>query len=141
MSSSVIIVYCLLIYTRLTICTDNHLLLHPLIASLSTETAAFVSFRLLRRQLVLFWMHSDVLFCFSLLSFSQSSASPSFIVARRGLSFAHFCFSCHRLPFSRLLHLPVAVAGFLVVLLFRRQPLIRLLQLVVGLPLVYFSFS
>ena len=89
------------------------LLLHPLIARLSTETAAFVSFWHLRRQRVCFWMHSDIHFCFLSLSLSPSSASPSFvaarpsfIVARRGLSFAHFCFSCHRLPFSRLLRLP-----------------------------------
>ena len=47
-----------------------------------------------------------------------------FLVARRGLSFAHFCFSRRRLPFSRLLCLPVAVVGFLVVLLFRHRPLI-----------------
>ena len=48
------------------------------------------------------------------------------------------------LPFSRLLRLPVAVVGFLVVLLFRRWPLIRSLQLVVaivGLPLVFTSAS
>ena len=120
-------------------------MLHPLIAWLSTETAAFVSFRLLRRQRVCFWMHSDVHFCFSSLSFSLSSASPSFVVARHGLSFAHFCFSCCRLPFSRLLRLPFAVVGFLVVSLFRHQPLIRSLQLlvvaIVDLPLVNFSFS
>ena len=48
------------------------------------------------------------------------------------------------LPFSRLLRLPVAVVGFLVVLLFRLRPLIRSLQLVVaivGLPLVFTSAS
>ena len=84
-------------------------MLHPLIARLSTETAAFLSFRLLRCQHVCFWMHSDVHFCFSSLSFSLSSASPSFVVACRGLKSAHFCFtrrhlaiqsftspSCHR---------------------------------------------
>ena len=128
---------------------SNHLrgdllLLHPLIARLSTETAAFVSFWLLRRQRVCFWMHSDVHFCFSSLSFSPSSDSPSFVVARRGLSFAHLCFSRRRLPFSRLLRLPVAIVGFLVVLLFRHQHLIRSLQhlvTIIGLPLVNFSFS
>ena len=48
------------------------------------------------------------------------------------------------LPFSRLLRLPVAVVGFLVILLFHRRPLIRSLQLVVaivGLPLVFTSAS
>ena len=48
------------------------------------------------------------------------------------------------LPFSRLLRLPVAVVGFLVVLLFCRPPLVRSLQLVVaivGLPLVFTSAS
>ena len=99
-------------------------MLHPLIASLSTETAAFCSFWLLRRQRVCFWMHSDAHFCFSSLSSSPSSASPSFVVARRGLSFAHFCFSRRCLPFSRLLHLPIAVVGFLVILLFHHRPLI-----------------
>ena len=82
---------------RLTICEENLFLLHPLIARLSTETAAFVSFRILHRQRVCFWMHSDVHFCFSSLSFSLSSLSPSFVVARHGLSFAHFCFSRRRL--------------------------------------------
>ena len=72
-------------------------MLHPLIARHSTETAAFVSFRLLCHQSICFWMYSDVRFCFSSLSFSLSSASPSFVVARRGLSFAHFCFSRRRL--------------------------------------------
>ena len=104
-----------LIYAFLTICAEDLLLLHPLIAMLSTETVAFVSFRLLRRQRVCFWMHSDVHFCFSSLLFSPSSASPSFVVACRGLSFARFCFSLCRLPFSRLLCLPVTVVGFLFV--------------------------
>ena len=79
------VVYFLIIYARLTICAENLFLLHPLIARLSTEAAAFFAFRLLRRQLVCFWMHSDVHFCFSSLSFSLSSASPSFVVARHGL--------------------------------------------------------
>ena len=79
------VVYFLLIYARLTICAVNLFLLHPLIARLSTETAPVFSFRILRRQLVCFWMHSDVHFCFSSLSFSLSSASPSFVVARHGL--------------------------------------------------------
>ena len=70
------VVYCLLIYAWLTLCADNLLLLPLLIARLSTETAAFVSFRLLRRQHVCFWMYSDVRFCFSSQSFSPSSASP-----------------------------------------------------------------
>ena len=92
-----IVVYCLLIYARLTICEENLLLLHPLIARLSTETAAFVFFRILHRQHVCFWMHSDVHFCFSSLSYSLSSLSPSFVVAHHCLSFAHFCFSHCRL--------------------------------------------
>ena len=87
------VVYYLLIYACLIIYSENLLLLHPLIARLSTEKATSVSFRLSCRQRVCFWMHSDVHFCFSSLSFSQLSASPSFFAARRGLSFAHFCFS------------------------------------------------
>ena len=93
----------LVIYTCLTICTENLLLLHPLIARLSSETAAFFfAFRLLRRQLVCFWMHSDDHFCFSSLPFSLSSASPSFVVARHGISFAHFCFSRRRLAIQSI---------------------------------------
>ena len=42
-------------------------------------------------------MHSDVHFCFLSLSFSLSSASPSFVVPRHGPSFSHFCFSHRRL--------------------------------------------
>ena len=113
------------------------LLLHPLIARFSTETAAFVSFRLLRLQHVYFWMHSDVHFCFSSLSFSTLSAVAAF----HSLTFASFAIA---LPFSRILRLPVAVVGCLVILLFSRRPLIRSLQLVVAivdLPLVNFSFS
>ena len=72
-------------------------MLHPLIAKLSTEKAAFVSFRLLHCQHVCFWMHSDVHFRFSSLSFSLSSASPSFVVIRRGLLFTYFCLSRRRL--------------------------------------------
>ena len=96
--------YCCLIYASLTICVENLFLLRPLIARL-TETAVFFAFRLLRRQLVCFWMHSDVHFCFSSLSFSLSSASPSFVVARHGLfilsllllppSPCHSVVSCH----------------------------------------------
>ena len=77
---------------HLTICTENLILLHPLIARFSTERAGFFSFRLHRRQRVCFWMHSDIHFCFSSLSFSLSSASSPFVVACHGLSFAHFCF-------------------------------------------------
>ena len=89
-----------LIYASLTICTENLLLLHLLIARLSTETAALVSFWFLRRQRFCFWMHSDVRF--SSLSCSPPSASPSFVVTRHGHSFIHFSFSspsltCHSL--------------------------------------------
>ena len=103
-----------------------------------------IAFRLLHRQHVCFWMHSDVHFCFSSLSFSLLSASPSFVVTRHRLSFAHSASPAVALPFSHLVRLPVAVVDFLIVLLFRRQHLIHSLQLVVaiaGLPLVYFSFS
>ena len=122
---------------RLTICSENLLLLHPLIARLSTETAAFVSFRLLRLQRVCFWMHSDVNFCFSSLSFSPLSPVTAF----HSLTSASFAIV---LRFSRILRLLVAVVSCLVIWLFRRQPLILSLQLVVdivGLPLVNFSFS
>ena len=123
---------------------ENLLLLHSLIARLSSEIAAFFAFRHFRRQLVCLWMHSDVHFCFPLLSFSlcqplYRSLSP--ITAFHSLTSAS---SAVALQFSHLLHLPVAVFGFSVVLLLCCRPLIRSLQLVVtivGLPLVYFSFS
>ena len=137
------VVYCLLIYACPTICAENLLLHYPLIARLSTEIAALVSFRLLRCQRVCFWMHSDVHFCFLSLSFSPSSASPSIIVARCSLSFAHFCFFHRRLAIQSFTSLPVAVS-FLVILLFCRRPLIRSLQFVIAiisLPLINFSFS
>ena len=127
------IFYCLLIYALLGICEEDLLLLHPLIARVSTETAAFVSFRLLPCQRVCFWMHSNIHFCFSSLSFSPPLASPPFVVAHRGLSFAHFCFPHRYLPFSHLLRLPVTIVGFLVVLSFRS---LQLLVAIVGLPLI-----
>ena len=117
-------------------------MLHPLIARLSTETAAF--------------------FCFS----ASSSAACSFLDAFRhsllllvAVVFTVVCLSVIRcrpsrpficslllLPPSpyRLLRLPVAVVGFLVVSLFGHRPLVHSLQLVfaiVGLALGYFSFS
>ena len=124
------VVYFLLIYASLTICAENLFLLRPLIARLSTETAAFL------------------LFGFFVASLFVSGCIQTFTSASRR---CHF--HCHQplrhspavaLPFSRLLRLPVAVVGFLVVLLFHRQPLIRSLQLVVaiiGLPLVFTSAS
>ena len=131
-------------------------MLHPLIARLITEQQLFL------------------LFGFFVASFFVSGCIQTFTSASRRCRFHcrqplrhslspvtafHSLTSasptpspCHQ---SFLLHLPVAVVGFLVVffcfvigflviLLFRRQPLIRSLQLVVAmvaLPLVYFSFS
>ena len=140
------VVYCLLIYAHLTICAENVLLLHPLIARFSTETAAIVSFWLLRRLCVCFWMHSDVHFCFSLLSFSLSSASPSFFVGRRGLSFAPFCFSrrhldiqsftspsCHRCRLlSRFDVQSSASHSFISACHHHHRPATRLLQLLIA---------
>ena len=88
------IVCCLLITL---IYMENLLLLHPLIARLSTETATFFFFSSSSLPAFFFWMHSDVHFYFSSLSFSLLSASPSFVVARRRLLFAHFCFFRRRL--------------------------------------------
>ena len=121
-------------------------MLHPLFARLSTETATLFAFWLLRRQRVCFWMHSDVYFCFSSLSFSLSSASPSFIVTRHGLLFAHFCFSRHRLaiqsftsPSCRRCRLiscfvvpPSASHSFTSACRRHRRPATRLLQLLIA---------
>ena len=81
------VVYFLLIYARLTICAGESSFASPTYCKLSTETAFFL----------LFGFFVVVHFCFSLQSFSLSSASPLFVVAGHGLSFVHFCFSCRRL--------------------------------------------
>ena len=92
-------------------------------------------------QRVCFWMHSD---------FTSASRRCRFDhrqPLRHSLS-RPFIRSLLLLPpslaFQSLLRLPVAVVGFLVVLLFCHWPLIRSLQLlvaIVGPPLVNFSFS
>ena len=77
-------------------------------------------------------------------TFTSASRRCHFtVVSRRGLSFTHFYFFRHHLPFCRILRLPVAIVGCLVILLFHRRPLIRSLQLVVaivGLPLMSTRF-
>ena len=103
-------------------------MIHPLIARLSTESTAIFSFRLLRRQRVCFWMHSDVYFCFSSMSFSLSSASLSPVTALHALNSASPTIA---LPFSCLLHLSVTIVGILV----------GFFCFIVGLSFVYFSSS
>ena len=89
-----------------------------------------------------FWMHSDVHICF----LSLSSASPSFVVARHGLSFAHFCFSrrhlaiqsftspsCHRCRLlSRFVVSSSASHSFTSACHCHRWPATRLLQLLIA---------
>ena len=129
---------------RLTICAENLLLLHPLIARLSTEIAAFFCFSAFSSPACL---SLDAFRCSLLLLVTvifTVSASSSFVVAHHGLSLLTSASPAVTLQFSHLLHLLAAVVGFLVVLLFCCRPLILSLQLVVaivGLPLVYFSFS
>ena len=91
-------------------------------------------------------MHSDVHFCLSSLSFLVSSASLSFVVARRGLSFAHFCFSRCRLAIqsftspscrlcrllSRFVVLSSASRSFTSAPRCQRRPATRLLQLLIA---------
>ena len=111
----------------------------PLIARLSTETEAFFAFRLLRRQLVCRSLLLLVAVFFTVVSLSVIRCRPS-----RPFHSLTSASPAVALPFSRLLRLPVAVVGFLVVLLFRRRPLIHSLQLVVaivGLPFVFTSVS
>ena len=119
-------------------------MLHPLIARLMkqqlfyflvTSSPACLFLDAFRRSLlllvavVLFVVSLSVIRCHPSRPFhSLTSASPAVALP----------------PFSCLLRLPVAVVGFLVVLLFRLRPLIRSLQLVVaivGLPLVFTSAS
>ena len=120
-------------------------MLHPLIARLSTETAAFFCFSASSSPACLFldaFRHSLLLLVavvFTVVSHSVIRCRPS-----RPFHYLTSASPAVALPFSRLLRLPVAVVGFLVVLLFRRRPLIRSLQLVVvivGLPLVFTSAS
>ena len=113
---------------------------NPLIARLSTETAAFL----------LFCFFAASLFVSGCIQTFTSASCRCHYYCRQPLrhslspvtafSFSHFCFSSRRLAIqSFTLRLPVAVVGFLVVLLFRRRPLIHSLQLVVAifdLPLV-----
>ena len=120
-------------------------MLRPLIVRLSTETAAFFCFSAssspaclfldaFRRSLLLL-----VAVVFTVVSLSVIRCRPS-----RSFHSLTSASSAVALPFSRLLRLPVAVVGFLVVLLFRRRPLIHSLQLVVaivGLPLAFTSAS
>ena len=93
----VTVVYFLLIYASLSNCTENLFLLHPLIARLSTETAAFL------------------LFCFFIASLFVSGCIQTFTSASRrcrfhcrqllrhslspvtAFSFFHYCFSNRRL--------------------------------------------
>ena len=119
-------------------------MLRPLLARLSTETAAFFAFRLLRRQLICFWMHSDVHFCFLSLSFSLSSASPSSLSPVTAFSFSHFCFSRRCLAIQSFTSPSCRRCRLLSRFVVRRRPLIRSLQLVVaivGLPLIFTSAS
>ena len=120
-------------------------MLRPLIARLSTETAAFFGFSAssapaclfldaFRRSLLLV-----VAVFFTVVSLSVIRCRPS-----RPFHSLTSASPAVALPFSRLLRPSVAVVGFLVVLLFRRRPLIRSLQLVVaivGLPLIFTTAS
>ena len=81
------VVYCLLIYARLTICAENLLLLHPLTARLSTETAAFVSFGLFVASVFVSGYIQTFISASRCCRFHPSSASPSFIVV--SLSIVH----------------------------------------------------
>ena len=134
------VVYFLLIYVRLTICAENLFLLHPLIASLALKQQLFcfsassspacLFLDAFRRSFLLL-----VAVIFTVVSLSIIRCRPSRLF--HSLTSASPAIA---LPFSRLFRLPVAVVGFLVVLLFHRRPLIRLLQLVVaiiGQPLIF----
>ena len=86
------VVYCLLIYARLTICMENLLLLHPLIARLSTETAGVFCFSASSSPAYLFLDAFRRLPASRRCHFTVVSLS-SFVVSCHGLSFADFCFS------------------------------------------------
>ena len=119
-------------------------MLHPLIATLSTETATLFLFG---------FFVTSVFISGCIQTFTSSSHRYRFHSRqhlRHSLSSVAAFYSLTSvspavaLPFSRLLRLPVAVVGFLVILLFHCRPLIRSLQLVItiiGLSLVYFGFS
>ena len=72
---------------RLTIYAENILLLHPFIARLSTETAAFI----------VACLFLDAFRCSLLLLIAVVFTVISLSVIRCGLPFAHFCYSRRRL--------------------------------------------
>ena len=114
------------IYARLEICADNLLLLRPLVARLAIINDSFWFFSASSTSS----MHSDVHFCFSVLS----PAFRKFIQGSRNQSWPFICslllFLSSLAIQSCLLRLPVAVIGFLV-----------FCCPVIGLSLVHFSFS
>ena len=100
------IVYCLLTYVHLPICMENILLLHPLIARLSVETTAFVSFWSLCFFLDAFIRSLlFLLLSFSLVISLRHSLSP--VATFYSLSSASPAIA---LPFIHLLRVPVALS-------------------------------
>ena len=92
---------------RVTYCSlnqscDRTIFYCPLLQGLATEMAAFVSFQLLCHRRVCFGMHSNVHFDYCRCWFHYRwpfSHLFRLVIARHGLSFAHFCFSRRPLPF------------------------------------------
>ena len=91
------VVYFLLIYARLTICSENLFLLHPLIARLSHETAAFLLFG---------FFVASLFVCECIQTFTSASRRCRFHCCQplrhslspvTAFSFSHFCFSRRRL--------------------------------------------
>ena len=116
----------------------------PLIARLSTETAAFMIFGFFVASLFVSGCIQTSLLLLIAVVFTVVSLSVICCCPSRPFHSLTSASPAVALPFSRLFRLSVAVVRFLVVLLFRRRPLIRSLQLVVanvGLPLVFTSAS
>ena len=91
------VVYFLLIYAHLTFCAENLFLLHPLIARLSTETAAFLLFG---------FFITSLFFSGCIQTFTSASHRCRFHCRQplrhslspiTAFSFTHFCFSRCRL--------------------------------------------
>ena len=105
---------------------ENVRFLHPLITRFSTETTAFVYFRL---PSLLDTFRRSLLFLVAVIyTVVILSAIPCLHVAASIL----FLQLLAALPFSHLLLIPVAVVTFLVIWLFHRQPLISSLQLLIA---------
>ena len=135
------VVYFLLIYASLTIFTENLFLLHPLIARLSTETAAFLLFGFFVASLFVSGCIQTFTSASRRCRFHCRQLLRHSLLPVTAFSFSHFCFSRRRLAIQSFISPSCHRCRLLSLFIVRRRPLIRSLQLVVSLPLVFTSAS